>query len=303
MRISARTSTRTSRSSSRPSRWAGARPSGRLNSTPARSFTLDFYSNAACVGRPQDFLQGRTYLGSAQVTTDGRGNGALDVTVLPVDRRRRERLRPPRRTRRATRRSSRSACRSRSTPASGPPAGGTRITIPGHRLRYRRHGDLRWVARVERRRRRTTTRSRRRLRRLPPGSLNDVIVTNTDGTTGTLPKGWVADFLDVPGGHSSTRMSRRSSRNAITVGVGGGHYGAAQDTSGSRWPSSCSRPKLRHLLHPPPCAGGLPRRALLLHFRRLDRGARRRGHHRRLRRRQLLPRPTPCAATRWRSSC
>ena len=33
---------------------------------------------------------------------------------------------------------------------------------------------------------------------LPPGSLNDVVVMNPDTTTGTLLKGWVADFLDVP---------------------------------------------------------------------------------------------------------
>ena len=40
---------------------------------------------------------------------------------------------------------------------------------------------------------------------LPPGSLNDVVVTNTDGSVGTLPNGWIADFLDVPGSGSSTR--------------------------------------------------------------------------------------------------
>ncbi len=32
---------------------------------------------------------------------------------------------------------------------------------------------------------------------LPPGSLNDMTLTNTDGTAGTLPNGWIADFLDV----------------------------------------------------------------------------------------------------------
>ncbi len=44
---------------------------GSFNSPPSTTFTIDFYSNSACLGRPQGFIQGRTYLGSAQVTTDG----------------------------------------------------------------------------------------------------------------------------------------------------------------------------------------------------------------------------------------
>ena len=40
---------------------------GVLNSTPSTQFAIDFYSNDACVGRPQDFLQGRTYLGATKV--------------------------------------------------------------------------------------------------------------------------------------------------------------------------------------------------------------------------------------------
>ncbi len=43
---------------------------------------------------------------------------------------------------------------------------------------------------------------------------------------------------------------------------------------------------------PPPCAGRLPRRALLQPLRTLDRGPGGRRDHRRLRRRQLLPAPT-----------
>src|SRR5215471_12849041 len=54
-----------------------------LNSTASTQFTIDYYSNDGCVGRPQDFLEGRTYLGSDTVTTDGSGNVNFD-TVLPV---------------------------------------------------------------------------------------------------------------------------------------------------------------------------------------------------------------------------
>ena len=51
----------------------GTTITGKLNSEPSTTYTLDFYSNPACVGRPQDFLEGRTWLGSTQVTTDGSG--------------------------------------------------------------------------------------------------------------------------------------------------------------------------------------------------------------------------------------
>jgi hypothetical protein len=56
---------------------------------------------------------------------------------------------------------------------------------------------------------------------LLPGSLNDVTVTNTDGSKGTLPNGWIADFLDVPGGQQFHLFVTTLVRNAITAGVGG----------------------------------------------------------------------------------
>src|SRR5262249_40788584 len=56
---------------------------GALNSLPSPPFTLDFYSNDGCVGRPQDFLQGRTYIGTDTVTTDAGGHATIH-TVLPV---------------------------------------------------------------------------------------------------------------------------------------------------------------------------------------------------------------------------
>ena len=55
---------------------------GRLNSAASTQFTLDFYSNDACVGRPQDFLEGRAWLGTDSVTTDASGNATID-TILP----------------------------------------------------------------------------------------------------------------------------------------------------------------------------------------------------------------------------
>src|SRR5262249_44614782 len=60
---------------------------------------------------------------------------------------------------------------------------------------------------------------------LSPGTVNDAVATTPDGTTGTLVKGWVADFLDVPGGQQFYDFVTTLVSNAITVGVGGGNYG------------------------------------------------------------------------------
>ena len=57
-----------------------------------------------------------------------------------------------------------------------------------------------------------------RRRPCPPGSLNDVVAVNPDTTTGTLLKGWVADFLDVPASNQfhderdAARLQRRHRR-------------------------------------------------------------------------------------------
>src|SRR5262249_27394057 len=56
----------------------------RLNSTANTTFDLDFYSNSACSNFPREFLQGQTYIGTAQVTTDGSGNAPFTVSTLPA---------------------------------------------------------------------------------------------------------------------------------------------------------------------------------------------------------------------------
>ena len=91
--------------------------------------------------------------------------------------------------------------------------------------------------------------------------------------------------------------------NGITVGVGGGNYGVDQGTLRQQMAVFLLKGKYGLCYVPPPCSQRLPRRSLPLHLRRLDRGARRRGHHRRLRRRKLLPEQPRPAAARWPSSC
>jgi hypothetical protein len=90
---------------------------------------------------------------------------------------------------------------------------------------------------------------------LSPGTVNDIVATTPDGTTGTLLKGWVADFLDVPGGQQFYSYVTKLVSNAITVGVGGGLYGVDQPTL--RQQMAVFLLKARHGLcyTPPPCSG------------------------------------------------
>ena len=44
---------------------------GKFHSKPSTTFDLDFYANPACSNFPREFLEGETYLGSRQVTTNG----------------------------------------------------------------------------------------------------------------------------------------------------------------------------------------------------------------------------------------
>ncbi|MFL6374326.1 MAG: carboxypeptidase regulatory-like domain-containing protein [Pyrinomonadaceae bacterium] len=55
---------------------------GSLSSTPNTSFTIDFYLNQSSDAGPMD--QGRTWIGSKQVTTDGSGSVSFNYTVTGV---------------------------------------------------------------------------------------------------------------------------------------------------------------------------------------------------------------------------
>ena len=100
------------------------------------------------------------------------------------------------------------------------------------------------------------------------------------------PNGWVADFLDVPGGQLFfLRHDARPQPDHRRVG--GGNY-CPRRSRWPRWRSSCCGPGSASASPGALHRAGFPRRALRLPLRCLDRGARRAGGHRRLRRRQLL---------------
>ena len=83
--------------------------------------------------------------------------------------------------------------------------------------------------------------------------MNDLVVTTPDGTTGTLIKGWVADFLDVPGGQQFYSFVTTLVSSGITAGVGGGFYGVDQPTLRQQMAVSLMKAKHGLCFVPPPC--------------------------------------------------
>jgi len=226
---------------------------GFLNSTASTQFTIDFYSNDGCVGHPQDFLQGRTYLGSDTVTTDGSGNVNFD-SVLPVAIAAGEKV-----TATATDPDGNTSEFSQrfvltSTPSSGNPAGVASVALTGFNFLSGATVTVGGVAATnvsvsDYSNLTMTTPS------LPPGSLNDVTVTNTDGSASTLPNGWIADFLDVPGGQQFYSYVTTLVRNKITVGVGGGNYGVAAPTLRQQMAVFILKAEHGLCYTPPACSG------------------------------------------------
>jgi hypothetical protein len=225
---------------------------GKFNSAPSTQYTLDFYVNPACTRFPRDFNEGETYLGASQITTDGAGHFDFDVTfpvavengaqiaVTATD--------PDGNTSEFSQRIIFSM-----TPSSGPAAGGMPLTINGTDFADPTTITIGGAATN------SNFQSDHQLFSTSPalaaGTVNDVVVETPDGTTGTLVKGWVADFLDVPQNHQFHAFVTKLVSNAITVGVGGGLYGVDQPTL--RQQMAVFLLKSRHGLCyvPPPCTG------------------------------------------------
>ena len=82
-----------------------------------------------------------------------------------------------------------------------------------------------------------------------------MVVTNLDGSHGTLPLAFLADFLDVPPAHIFHDYVRTLVTNGVTAGVGGGNYGADQSTLRQQMAVFLLKAKHGICFAPPPCAG------------------------------------------------
>ncbi len=235
---------------------SGTHVTGVLHSTPSTTFDLDFYSNPACIPHPHDYLQGRTYLGSGQVTTDGSGTGSFSVdvagTIQPGERVSGTATDPAGNTSEFSQRMPFSIL-----PASGDPAGGAAVTISGTDFISGATVTIGGVAATN-----VNVGSFNSLTAnapaLPPGSLNDVVVTDADGATGTLEAGYVANFLDVPSSQQFYGYVTTLVTSKITVGVGGGNYGVDAPTLRQQMAVFILKAEHGLCYTPPPCVGIFP---------------------------------------------
>jgi hypothetical protein len=232
---------------------AGTHVQGILHSAPSTTYTLDFYENAPCLRRPHDYYEGQTYLGAADVVTDGTGARSFDVTVpgtiaagsvvtaTATD--------PGGNTSELTPRIVFSI-----DPISGAAAGGTPVTIKGTEFvdgaTVSIGGQAAGSVVVVDGHTITATSPA-----LGPGTASDITVTDPSAITGTLVKGWLVDFLDVPTSHIFYAYVTTLVQNGITVGVGGGNYGVDQPTLRQQMAVFILKAKHGLCYTPPPCTG------------------------------------------------
>ena len=226
---------------------------GTLDSTPSTQFAIDFYADAACLRRPQGFREGQSYIGTDTVTTDGSGHAVIN-TVLPIalgpgDKVTATATDPLGNTSEFSQRFVLSA-----NPGSGSPAGGNDTTLSGFNFLAGATATVGGVPASN-----VVVNSYTSMDvttpALSPGTVNDVTVTNLDGSAGTLTNGWVADFLDVPFAQPYHGFVTTLVRNAITVGVGGGNYGVNAPTLRQQMAVFLLKGKFGLCYVPPPCAG------------------------------------------------
>ena len=229
---------------------------GYLDSAPSTSFAVDFFSDPACTFRPQGFQQGKHYLGSAVVTTDGSGSATF-LETLPVTVESGEGI-----TATATDPVGRTSEFSQRLilamdPRSGPAEGGTPVTISGMdfgagtvvtvaglpvgSLQVIDYGTLTGV-----------------MPALSAGAVYDVVVSNPPQGGYSLQSGWLSDFLDVPTGHAFHDFVARAATNGISAGVGGGLFGVDNPTTRQQMAVFIMKAKRGFCYVPPPCAGLFP---------------------------------------------
>ena len=224
---------------------------GRFNSTPGSEFTIDFYANDSCLGRPQDYYEGKQYLGSAPLTTDGGGDASIDVVLSGVTITADQVV-----TATATDANGNTSEFSQrivtsATPSAANP-GNAPITLSGFHFlpgATATVGGLPATNVVVANYNQITLTTPA----LPAGSLNDITVTNADTSDGTLRNGWIVNFLDVPESHQFNQFVNILVRNEITVGVGGGNYGVTAPTLRRQMAVFLMKAKHGLCYTPPPC--------------------------------------------------
>ena len=219
--------------------------------TTSGNYTLDFYANPPCAPDPREFLEGETWLGTSPLTVAG-GSAPFDV-ILNVSVEPGSRISAT-----ATDSTGRTSEFSQRlpftiTPSVGPGAGGTDVEVLGTNFEPGMTATIGGVpmtivgavfsfffdAKTP----------------ALPGGVYDVTVTNPSGRTGTIPRGWIAEFSDVPPSHQFYQHILTLVTAGITAGVGGGTFGADQPTLRQQMAVFLLKAKHGICYVPPSCTG------------------------------------------------
>jgi parallel beta-helix repeat protein len=225
---------------------------GTLNSHPSTTFDVDFYANPACSRFPFDYVQGETWIGATQVTTDclehrgdrrdadrrrRRGGRPHSATATDPDGNtsefsqrivveHRAPIRPGRRA--ASRSSADGMLFEDGATVTVGGAAATNVTVLGNT-------SLQFDAPA-----------------LPAGSINDVTVTNPSGLFGTMPRGYVSMFSDVSG---FDLYIASLVANGLTAGCGGPNYCPTNPVTRQQMAVFLLKGKFGLCYTPPPCTG------------------------------------------------
>jgi len=225
---------------------------GSLSSAPSTIYDVDFYGNTLCQRRPQDLTEGRTYLGTKQVTTDGSGeaifNAVLDVAVANGSLVTATATDPAGNT---------SEFSPRFAVVSTPPYGSeiaTNLTVTGLGFEDGATVMVGGIAATN-----VVVTDAHTLTattpHLTPGSANAIVVANPGGASGTIPNGFLANFADVPSNNQFNLYVMRLVGNGVTAGIGGGLYGVGQATLRQQMAVFLLKAEHGACYTPPPCIG------------------------------------------------
>jgi parallel beta-helix repeat protein len=224
---------------------------GTLNSHPSTTFDLDFYANPACSRFPFDFVQGQTWIGATQVTTDASDIAAIDVSIPGL------KLEPGARiSATATDPQGNTSEFSQrivvnTAPRYGSAAGGTQVSADGMLFENGAAVAVGGVAATN-----VSVGGNTSLTfdapALPAGSINDVTVTNPSGLFGTMPRGYVSMFADVNG---FDLYIASLVANGLTAGCGGPNYCPTSPVTRQQMAVFLLKGKLGLCYAPPPCTG------------------------------------------------
>jgi len=203
---------------------------GSLNGAASANYTIDFYASPSPV-HPADFLQGQTWIGFLDKTTDSDGNVAFDVT-FPIALDANTWI-----TATATDQSGNTSEFSQRSlfaiaPTHGPGTAGNPFTLTGQLFQAGATVDfggpnlLATNVVVT-----PPAQITGQTPALAPGALYDVTVTNPDTSTAVMPRAWVSDFLDVLSGSPQYPFVISLALDGVTAGCGGGNYCPGNDVT------------------------------------------------------------------------